>query len=204
MNGDVRASVPYALDVDTYPLIEASNLRTSNNFAIWFHPDYRHNEKADWKLPVHVVWISKDNQALQTRDLAFLRDAPGRGSLMDQAVLSFAPPAFQFIDQSTKKVASWLGLVPSLVCLYFTWTLLRRHRFSTGAKIAWMLFIVLLGVPGFLAFLSAQEWPKRETCPNCGNLRVVDHEHCEHCAAGFPPPDKIGIEIFEPLAAPKA
>ena len=53
------------------------------------------------------------------------------------------------------------------------------------------------GFPGFLAFLSLQEWPAREPCPNCQRLRNVDREKCEHCGAGFAPPETKGTEIFE-------
>mgnify|MGYP001160529373 CR=1 FL=1 len=30
-------------------------------------------------------------------------------------------------------------------------------------------------------------------------LRLVDREQCEHCGAGFAPPEKTGTEVFEPL-----
>ena len=55
--------------------------------------------------------------------------------------------------------------------------------------------------PRFADFLSVQEWPARETCPDCKKLRVVDREHCEHCGADFAPPEKNGTEMFEPLVA---
>jgi RNA polymerase subunit RPABC4/transcription elongation factor Spt4 len=48
-----------------------------------------------------------------------------------------------------------------------------------------------------------QEWPARESCPNCKKLRVVDRDQCEHCGADFAPPEKNGTEIFEPLIAVK-
>ena len=54
-------------------------------------------------------------------------------------------------------------------------------------------------MPGLLAFLSVQELPAREACPNCKKLRVVDRAQCEHCGAGFAPPEKTGTEVFAPL-----
>ena len=56
-------------------------------------------------------------------------------------------------------------------------------------------------MPGLLAFLSVQEWPAREACPNCKRLRMVDRAQCEHCGADFAPPEKTGTEVFAPLAA---
>jgi hypothetical protein len=92
-----------------------------------------------------------------------------------------------------------LSLIVALVCVPAAWWLGRRYHFSVAAKVSWVGFIVLTGIPGLLAFLSVQEWPARETCPKCGKQRVVEREHCEHCGAEFPAPEKTGIEIFEPV-----
>ena len=48
---------------------------------------------------------------------------------------------------------------------------------------------------------EVMEWHAREACPNCKKLRVVDHAQCEHCGAGFAPPEKTGTEVFAPLGA---
>ena len=69
-----------------------------------------------------------------------------------------------------------------------------------GSPVAYVfivIFLLLTGVPGFIAFLSVNEWPARESCPSCGKRRVVTREKCEHCGAPFAPPQKAGIEIFE-------
>ncbi len=70
-----------------------------------------------------------------------------------------------------------------------------------AAQAGWAVFHVLFGVPGLLAFLSVQEWPAREACPNCKRLRLVDRAQCEHCGADFAPPEKTGTEVFAPLGA---
>jgi hypothetical protein len=74
-----------------------------------------------------------------------------------------------------------------------------RYRFSFAAQAGWAVFLLLFGLPGLLAFLSVQEWPAREACPNCKKPRVVDRAQCEHCEANFAPPEKTGTEVFEPL-----
>jgi hypothetical protein len=96
-------------------------------------------------------------------------------------------------------VLSWGGA--ALVCLPIGWWLGRRYRFGFAAQAGWAVFHLLFGVPGLLAFLSVQEWPAREACPNCKKLRVVDHAHCEHCGEDFAPPEKTGTEVFAPLQA---
>ena len=93
------------------------------------------------------------------------------------------------------------GAVALLVCLPIGWWLGRRYRFSLAAQVGWAMFHLICGVPGLLAFLSVQEWPAREACPNCKKLRVVDRAQCEHCGAPFAPPEKTGTEVFAPLGA---
>jgi hypothetical protein len=91
--------------------------------------------------------------------------------------------------------------MPAVLCAMIGWGLGRRHDFPARAQAGWVVFHLFFGLPGLLAFLSVQEWPARETCPNCKKLRVVDREKCPHCGAAFAPPEKNGTEIFAPLAA---
>ncbi len=86
-----------------------------------------------------------------------------------------------------------------LVCLPIGFWLSRRYQFSIVALAGWAALLVLFGVPGLLAFLSVQEWPVREPCPNCKRLRLVDRAQCEHCRAEWAPPEKTGTEVFAPL-----
>ena len=72
---------------------------------------------------------------------------------------------------------------------------------AAGVAGGWAVFHLLCGVPGLLAFLSVQEWPAREPCPNCQRPRLVDRPQCEHCGAEFAPPEKTGTEVFAPLVA---
>jgi hypothetical protein len=103
------------------------------------------------------------------------------------------------------RVPQWLlvlnGAVAAFVCLPIGWWLGRRYHLSPAAQAGWAVFQLLFGVPGLLAFLSVQEWPVRESCPNCKKLRVVDRGRCEHCGALFAPPEKTGTEVFAPLKA---
>ena len=200
--GKTLASVPYLPDAGTYPQIEVSFLRTVGGYVIWFFPDYMMNSKSGNKMPVKLLWVSSDNKVTQTRDLATLQ-TPGVESFSDKLAAFLAPVPLQLVIPDEGKSRSFLFLISSVGALLVAVMFLRRYRFSTGAVVAWLLFIALTGIPGLITFFCVQEWPRREVCPVCKKLRTVDHEHCEHCAAAFPPPPKIGIEIFEPLAAPK-
>src|SRR6185295_20015827 len=78
--------------------------------------------------------------------------------------------------------------VSVLLCAPFGWWLGLRHRLPLSAQLSWGAFHLLTGVPGLLTFLAVHDWPAREKCPKCNQLRVVDREECEHCGAKFAPP----------------
>jgi hypothetical protein len=87
----------------------------------------------------------------------------------------------------------------ALVCAIAVLLLARHQGLGFLAQLGWIGFILLCGLPGLIAFVCVREWTAHEICPNCKKSRIVDHEHCEHCGAEFAPPEKNGIEIFEPL-----
>ena len=74
-----------------------------------------------------------------------------------------------------------------------------RYSLSLTARLGWAAFYLVFGIPGLLTFLSVQEWPARESCPNCRKLRVVDRDQYGCCGADFAPPEKNGTELFESL-----
>jgi hypothetical protein len=184
-------------------------LQPPGQFALWLTPSRDENERADWKLPIHVVWLARDQGVVNSADLPEL--VPPRFKLPIQAKLVSAvvPPALLMIlphlrgGPSPKDLPRELLLLSwgtaVLVCLPIGWWLGWRYRFPFAAQAGWAVFRVLFGVPRLLAFLSVQEWAAREACPNCKKLRVVDRAQCEHCGADFAPPEKTGTEVFAPL-----
>ena len=181
-------------------------LEAPGQYALWLVPSYRENEKAGWKLPTRVVWLARDQGIVRSADLPVLPRPISKPRLEAKLVPAVVPPAvllsvpWLFHGWSGQEVPredlllSWGSAV--LVCLPIGWWLGRRYRFCLGAQAGWAAFHVLFGVPGLLAFLSVQEWPAYESCPACKRPRLVDREQCEHCRAGFAPPEKTGTEVF--------
>jgi hypothetical protein len=200
-HGKTLAAVPYVPDSATYPQVEIATLRADDGYVIWFFPDYLLNWKAGDKMPSKLLWVSLDNKVTQTRDLPTLQ-TPAVAAFSDILAACLAPPPLQSMISEDSRIPGPILLIPSVVVLLLAVILLRRYRFPAGATAVWLLFVALTGITGFITFFCVQEWPRRETCPNCKKLRMVDREHCEHCNADFAPPEKIGIEIFEPIAAP--
>jgi hypothetical protein len=149
--------------------------------------------------------LTKNGEITKREDLPALASprAPQQG---EQIVNAMLPPVAHLIPPllsgaAAKYKTDWhevqFGFGCSVLCALLGMWLGRRYSFSAKRQATWALFNLCFGVPGLLAFIGVQEWPAREKCDNCGKLRVVSNEKCEHCSSGFPPPKKNGTEIFE-------
>jgi hypothetical protein len=72
----------------------------------------------------------------------------------------------------------------------------RQRRFDQPWTWAWVLFVFLFGLPGFLGYLFHRRWPVMETCHVCGKAVPCDRENCSSCNSNFPLPAMKGIEVF--------
>ena len=64
-------------------------------------------------------------------------------------------------------------------------------------RVAWVVFTLVFGLLGFLAYLTAY-WDRRsEPCPDCRRRRFVAEDNCPHCGTRWPAPKPLGIEILE-------
>jgi ABC-type transport system involved in multi-copper enzyme maturation permease subunit len=202
---------PYEPKDPAYTALDLHPLEPPGQFALWIAPIYWDQDKAKNALPTRVLWLASGQGVVKSADLPPLPSFPAGRSPEETAMCAVTPPALllllphlPFGHWSSVLVrqhllASWS--VAILVCLPIGLWLGRRYRFSIAAQAGWVLFLMFFGVPGLLAFLSVQEWPARESCPNCKRLRLVDRPQCEHCRAEFPPPEETGTEVFAPLTA---
>jgi hypothetical protein len=72
----------------------------------------------------------------------------------------------------------------------------RQRRYSGTGAAAWAIFVLLLGVPGWIGYRLHRSWPARTRCEHCGRVVPRDRATCLACAAEFPPPAARGIEVF--------
>ena len=88
----------------------------------------------------------------------------------------------------------WTAIAISVVlaglCFY------RQRKFVLGWTWVWTVFVLLLGLPAFAAYLAHRWWPGRLPCPNCGRLAPRDRPACFACGREFPAPAPKGIEVF--------
>ena len=199
--GKTILQVPYEPSPPSYPSVSLYWLDPTNTFAIRFQPDYILNKKSGAKLLTRVEWLNADGTIRNAMALPKLPD-PERIGLKEQILIPLLPPGVPvYFGDEPDRIWHLLRLGPAILCVLIGWWLGRRNNFELKANVGWGIFHLLFGLPGLLAFLAVQEWPAKEPCPNCKKLRAVDRERCEHCGAGFPPPEKIGTEIFVPLTA---
>jgi hypothetical protein len=76
------------------------------------------------------------------------------------------------------------------------WRKSRSFGLSQREQIAWVVFILFCGVPGYVGYLLHRRWPVRQQCPNCQVQSPRDRPACAECGTAFPEPALKGIEIF--------
>jgi hypothetical protein len=89
-------------------------------------------------------------------------------------------------------ITQFLAAFLSLMCYR------RQVRYGTSRRerIVWPLFVLLLGLPGWIGWRFGRSWPVLEACPECGIRVPRDREACAHCEAEFSPPALKGTEVF--------
>jgi hypothetical protein len=167
--------------------------------VVWFKPSAVARKKSGGILPDHLVWIGGNATALKAENLPDLPqpDVPVPG--LSTGLV--APPAVLLIGSDVLGRDAMATLPASMTCAAVFavagWVVARRRNFGLGARVAWAVFHLAFGLPGFLVCLAGMENIAREKCPRCGKLRVVTRKNCEHCGAGFAPPELDGTEILE-------
>ena len=199
LEGELKLALPYLPSASKYPSVTVMNLEVTNTFAVRFDPPNFPVQPVAAKPPTHVKWVNADGSIREQMDLPALPSASWESS-PDRFFFPLLPPAFPFWTWD-KPVRLWhlLRFIPALLCAAIAWHLGRRNHFPPKAQVAWAFHHLLFGLPGLLAFLAVQEWAPKESCSQCHRPRAVDRDHCEHCHAGFAPPEKNGTEIFAPL-----
>jgi hypothetical protein len=75
-----------------------------------------------------------------------------------------------------------------------------RRQVRYGARgagwVVWPLFVLVLGLPGWVGYRFGRTWPVLEACPACGAGVPRDRGDCSRCAAEFPRPALRGTEVF--------
>jgi hypothetical protein len=94
----------------------------------------------------------------------------------------------------------WPSLLLGLaVSAGLAWACYRRQvRYRAGAaeRIFWPLFVLLLGLPGWVGYRYGRSWPPLAPCPVCGTDVPQDRPACAACQGEFSSPALTGTEVF--------
>jgi hypothetical protein len=71
-----------------------------------------------------------------------------------------------------------------------------RYGANRTERLVWPLFVLLLGLPGWIGYRFGRSWPVLEACPECGVTVPRHQESCVRCVGRFPRPELKGIEVF--------
>jgi hypothetical protein len=71
-----------------------------------------------------------------------------------------------------------------------------RYGAGTAERVLWPLFVLALGLPGWVGYRCGRSWPVLEACPECAARVPRDRAGCARCEAEFPPPPLKGTEVF--------
>ena len=99
---------------------------------------------------------------------------------------------------------AWTEFLPALAIAQlvgagFAWLCYRRQvRYGAGRRerIAWPLFVLAFGLPGWIGYRFGRSWPLLETCPQCAADVPRDRDECCRCEMEFPRPALKGTEVF--------
>jgi hypothetical protein len=204
--GSVRWQVPHT-SVGRPFWVKVSRLDGGKGYAVWvgdYHPVNRRNT-VSLRRYAEVSIVSNDEGVVKNVKLG------PTGMKNRQALQSWSyrissilmpplPIVYKLLGwQSVPWDLLRVSFAAAFVCALIGWQLGRRYHYEFSGQVQWLVFHLLFGFPGLMAFLCVQEWPARECCPNCKRMRVVDRARCEYCDAEFAPARRNGTEIFESL-----
>jgi hypothetical protein len=126
---------------------------------------------------------------------------PAFVAILDPLFLMEADPTLRYpaaiAGVITRLWPSLLGVVALTSFLaIITWRRCGSFGLTQRERAAWLIFVLLLGLPAFVGFLLGRRWVVRQPCTLCHALAPRDRDECAHCGTRFPDPSLLGIEIF--------
>jgi hypothetical protein len=110
----------------------------------------------------------------------------------------FAASYPQAVARAFRELGSALLTAQLVAAVFAALCYLRQRRYgaSRAECVAWPLFVLAFGLPGWLGYRFGRSWPALDRCPGCGARAPQDREACGRCEAEFPRPALVGTEVF--------
>lgn len=221
-------SIPYRHDTAIWGQLSIATNAAMDRIYLQYGPNFewRHPDPSVIKQPVFLDVIDLQGVVLNSYSHPSDRFSTTPPNGLQQFFIRTSPPvpalvgtifsrvfpqeAPRFVSSSYPK-PSWVvvpGELPilfgvSLVLAVLAWFQASRAGFSAKHAWHWSLFVFFMGLPAFITFRLAANWPTRVPCPQCGRKRPVENRDCPVCHNTWPPPPLNGSEIvdFQPKKA---
>ena len=89
-----------------------------------------------------------------------------------------------------------VALAISAVLAALCYLRLARYKATRLERIVWPLFVLVFGLPGWIAYRFGRTWPVLEACPACTIRSPRDRFDCVACGEDFRAPAELGTEVF--------
>ena len=209
----------FTIPTEVDPQSAVNWYEVGNGQAIAAFDRPRSTANADNVTSVILYRIAADGAIQDRFELALQSGSPAtnQAGLQMQVFLGLPAPAFLFVVEPlflmrTDRIQSYpaafiavLGkLWPSLLAVVvlasilasFTWRRCRSFGLPKRDQVAWVVFVLLFGLPAFVGFLLYRRWPIRQPCSICHARAPRDRVACVECGTRFPDPSLRGTEIF--------
>ena len=206
-------TVPVAFASKTYSNIQVAMTPDQSNFFFWY-------EAGPAGGANRVVVVSSTGRIVRSETMPVVRSAAvfHKPKFIESAPALVVPPTtlsalalFGYVGHrlgwasaegfsntlSGGGALAFFSALGGFLAAALAWLISRRLGDGRRGQVAWALGVFWLGGYGVLLLLALRAWPARVPCPNCGRLRVVDNEACEHCGAAWARPKRDGTEIFD-------
>jgi hypothetical protein len=148
------------------------------------------------------TWVQRPPHAdLRILLAAMLSPAVANWHFIDPLHMHYYPTWTQYLNALGRGLAAgWpVVLLVHFVAGVLAWLAYRRlvrYGASRAERVVCPVFVLVLGLPGWLGFRFARSWPVLEACPNCAVVVPRDRVPCAVCGADFPSPALRGTEVF--------
>jgi hypothetical protein len=172
--------------------------RQIEHLIFWVRPD-GHERSVSFTLPYHAPMRSMRASAAAVVPSPLALDVSI--CILLSAAACDSGEAATFPEALSLVLAEfWPALVIAQVFSAFLAVLCLRRQMRYGATkgehVIWPLFVLVLGLPGWIGYRLGRVWPKLEACPECGVAVPLDREGCALCDAAFTRPALRGMEVF--------
>jgi hypothetical protein len=107
---------------------------------------------------------------------------------------SFASAARSLFRNSCRSLLA-IQVLSSLLAAA-AWRRARAFALPPSEQFVWFAFVLLIGVPGYVAYRLHRRWPLLQDCPHCRSRVPWDRPVCARCGKPFPSAAVKGIEIL--------